>query len=62
MEIRHEIKFICETIRGRLVGRMISEGMKSVKGIGIGKELNGMLSDLTSCLVDKKWNGICLFN
>ena len=46
----------------RLVRRMISEGMKSVKGIGICRNWNRILSDLTSCLVDRKWNGICQRN
>ena len=49
-------------LRGRLVRRMISEGMESVKGIGIWRNWNGMLSGLTSCLVDRKWNGICQRN
>ena len=39
--------------RGRLVRRMISEGMKSVKGMEPGRNWNGMLSGLTKCLVDR---------
>ena len=39
MSIPSTLKGSYQTLRGRLVRRMISEGMESVKGIGMCKEL-----------------------
>ncbi|KAJ9563071.1 hypothetical protein OSB04_008231 [Centaurea solstitialis] len=39
--------------RGRLVRRVISKRMESVKGMESGRNWNGMFSGLTKCLVDR---------